>query len=144
MSNEVHTHCHACGIEFCLTRALYKARLHDGGAFYCPNGHGNVFRPSADEKRIAELERRAKVDARVIDEWRERYDDIYAQREELVRALKECPGGCGWHSRKQVPRDPVAMGRGIERVQRDVAEHLVREHGAGRDVAASRELPERT
>lgn len=65
-----------------------------------------------------------------IDELGIALDELHAQREDLVGALKECPGRCGWRSKRQVPRDPVAMGRGIERVKLDVADHLVAAHGA--------------
>jgi hypothetical protein len=129
MSN-VTLDCATCGVEFCLTQGLYRRRKNDGADFYCPNGHSNVFRPTADQTRIAELEQKltraqARND-RLSDDWHE----LYAQREELIGELKECPGRCGWRSRKLIPRDPVAMGRGIERVRTDVAQHLIEEHGA--------------
>jgi hypothetical protein len=134
--------CGNCGVAFCLPTPMYNARVADGGDFSCPNGHVISYRPSKQEKRIAELERELEVQAR----WRRRVDreldDLLATRESLIGALKECPGGCGWRSRKQVPRDPVAMGRGLERVRADVAGHLVLAHGARPEP--TRELEART
>jgi hypothetical protein len=140
--SNVTVDCAECAVEFCLTPSLYQRRRDDGKGFYCPNGHSNVFRPTPDQERIKELEKRLAQRDRVIEDWHKIHDEIYAQREELIRAIKECPGHCGWKSTKQIPRDPVAMGRGIERVRLDVAEHLMTAHG-GAGVAARRELPER-
>lgn len=139
---DVHVDCANCGITFCLTPALYKRRRSDGASFYCPNGHSNVYRPTEDQEKIKELERDLasyKSHVRWLEEDR---DEIYAAREELVGVLKECPYRCGFRSRRQVPRDPVGMGRGIERVQTDLREHLVAEHRA--QIEVQRLLPERT
>jgi hypothetical protein len=125
----VNVPCGVCGVDFCLPGALYDARRSDGGYFYCPNGHRLSYRPSAQEKRIEELERelaRRKGDYRQLVDAQ---DELLAAREELVGALRQCPG-CDWRSRRQIPRDPVAMGRGLERVRQDLAEHLVQAHGA--------------
>lgn len=121
--------CGACGVDFCLPDALYVARRRDGRDFYCPNGHCVSYRPSEDQKRIAALEGELRSWQRYHRHAIERADELFAQREELVGALKQCPG-CDWRSHRQVPRDPVAMGRGLERVRRDLAEHLVEVHGA--------------
>jgi hypothetical protein len=137
----VNVSCANCGVVFCLPDALYEARRRDGGDFYCPNGHCLGYRPTKSEKRIAELEE--ELAARKRD-WRhmlEDRDELLAAREELVGALRQCPG-CDWRSRRQIPRDPVAMGRGLERVRQDLAEHLVAAHGARPEPI--RELVERT
>ena len=143
MVDLVNVSCGVCGIPFCLPRTHQNALERNGRDFHCPNGHVISYRPTADQKRIAELEKEV---ARWDSQWRRRqraFDEVMAQREDLIAALKECPGGCGWRSRRQVQRDPVAMGRGIERVRRDVAEHLVEAHGC-RPIEAQRLLPERT
>ena len=139
MNETTHMHCGECGVAFCMPTSLYQHRRNDGETFYCPNGHPRVFRPTEDQKTIADLEDKLRRRDRSIEHWAERWKECYAGREELIGVLRECPGHCGWKSNKRIPRDPVAMGRGIERVQRDVAEHLVREHGAGRAIA---ELPQ--
>jgi hypothetical protein len=122
--------CGNCGVAFCLPTPMYHARVQDGGDFSCPNGHVISYRPSGEQKRIKALEEEVRFANRRIERDGRAFDEVYATRESLIAAIKECPGGCGWHSRKQVPRDAVAMGRGLERVRLDVAEHLVRVHGA--------------
>ena len=123
--------CGSCGVAFCLPTEMYTARRKDGAWFHCPNGHQIAYRPSENEKRIKALEEEvARRDRRIERDMRE-FGELYAAREELIAELKRCPGHCGWHSRKQVPRDPIAMGRGLERVRLDVVEHLITEHGVG-------------
>ena len=135
-----HMTCGECGVEFCMPTVLYEARRHDGATFYCPNGHGRVFRPTEDQKRIEALEREVRSGRACIDELAAGRRELAAQREELIGLLKECPGRCGWRSRRQVPRDPIGMGRGLERVRLDVAQHLVEVHGAGTVTAEPRLL----
>src|SRR4029077_9140433 len=129
MSNHVDVSCASCGIMFCLPEPLYNARKRDGDSFYCPNGHSLSYRPTEDQKKIKELE--SQLEAR--DRWRERLvtdlNEAFAQREDLLADLKQCPL-CDYRSRRQVPRDPVAMGRGLERVRGDMVEHLTAHHGA--------------
>ena len=133
--------CGNCGVAFCLPTSMYHARVQDGRDFHCPNGHVISYRPSENERRIETLEEEVRRWEQSDRRRSRQYDEIIAQREELIGLLKECPGGCGWRSRRQVPRDQMAMGRGIERVRRDVAEHLVEVHGARPLVL---ELTERT
>lgn len=123
MSDDLHENCCNCGITFCLTRALYEARLSDHRLFYCPNGHAQAYTGKTEqEKRIESLESHIEFLSAANDE-------LYARGEELIGVLKECPvPGCTYRSRKQVARDPVAMGRGIERVRADLFEHMVRDH----------------
>jgi hypothetical protein len=125
----VNVPCGVCGVDFCLPDALYNTRRNDGHYFYCPNGHRLSYRPSAQEKRIEELQRELAGLEGDYRQATERADELLAQREELVGALRQCPG-CDWRSRRQIARDPVAMGRGLERVRQDLAEHLVQAHGA--------------
>jgi hypothetical protein len=136
----VNVDCATCGVVFCLTDVLYRRRKRDGDRFYCPNGHVNVYRPTPDQQRIAELECKLKTEERLSADWRDRWDEIYAQREELLAEVKQCPGRCGWKSTRRIPRDPVAMGRGLERVRIDVANHLVDVHGAQPAMAERRLL----
>ena len=139
----INVECCECGIPFCLTEGLYHARKRDGRSFTCPNGHHQSYRPTEDQKRITELEQRLRNRDRRIDSLVDQYDEVYSQRESLVGVLKECiVPGCMWRSRRQIARDPVHMGRGIERVRRDLIEHLTVDH-AGRSIEQLA-LPERT
>lgn len=140
MTNHVTVDCANCGADICLSTAMYARRRSDGQSFYCPNGHSNHYtpEPTDDQKRIAELEKQLAAMRRLDARWSADREQLYASRDELVTALKQCPGGCGWHSRCQIPRhDEERMRRGIERVRDDVALHLMARHGA---TAQRREL----
>lgn len=132
--DDVDITCCSCGVEFCMPTHLYEQRVKDHGWFYCPNGHQQHFTgKTEEEKKIDRLER-------FVAFLQESNTELHAQREDLIGALKECPvPGCTYRSRRQVPRAPVDMGRGIERVRADLFEHLVRDH-AGR-VPDARQLP---
>jgi hypothetical protein len=134
--------CANCGIDICLKPGTYERRRKDGRDFYCPNGHSNHYppEPTKDQKRIAELEQQNADLKRLRERLMRDHDEIWAAREELIGALKECPGGCGWRSRRQIPRSGAdRMQRGIERVKEDVAMHLVARHGARAERAKERE-----
>lgn len=138
----VNVSCGECGIAFCLPSGFHRQRMDDGQTFSCPNGHRVSYRPSELEKQVAALQKDVREWKSCWEDMRDRYHEVFAAREELIGVLKECPGGCGWRSRRQIPRDPVAMGRGIERVRQDVADHLVQIHGCRAETL--RELPLRT
>lgn len=125
MPGEVQETCCSCGIGFCLPTPLYEARVRDHGRFYCPNGHAQHYLgKTKQEKEIEALE----AQVRQLDRFS---DELFAQREELIGALKECPiPGCSYRSRKQIPRDAHHAGRGVERVKRDLLEHLVGDHAS--------------
>jgi hypothetical protein len=122
--------CANCGVEFWMTDGLERARRRDGSSFYCPNGHSLSYAPTEDQKQIKELEGQLESQRRQHRRLINDYNELWAQREELVADLKVCPLGCGYRSRRQVPRDPVAMGRGLERVRTDMVDHLRVVHGA--------------
>lgn len=52
----VTLHCAGCNIAFCLPQLVYERRLQDGKSFFCPNGHGNEFRPSENAKSRKQVE----------------------------------------------------------------------------------------
>ncbi len=137
--------CANCGVVFGMSDDLHARRRKDGQGFACPNGHSNVYKPTADEEKIAELERTLASSRRSRDDMEAWANDLWAVRENLIGVLKECiVPGCAWRSRKQISRDEVHMGRGIERVRRDLIEHLVHDHGAGGHVADRPRLEQRT
>lgn len=35
--------CFKCGVEFAMPHSYREALYRDGGAFYCPNGHGQHY-----------------------------------------------------------------------------------------------------
>lgn len=53
--------CYKCGVNFQMTVAVYNQRLKNGEAFFCPNGHGQIYsrRKKSEEKlkaRVMQLE----------------------------------------------------------------------------------------
>ena len=45
--------CYRCTIRFYVAVAFYTNRKRDGGKFYCPVGHVQVFAKSEDEQNSA-------------------------------------------------------------------------------------------
>lgn len=46
--------CCSCGVSFALESTFQQERRNNGGNFYCPNGHTQVYR----ESTVKELERK--------------------------------------------------------------------------------------
>jgi hypothetical protein len=44
--------CGACGVRFAMPETLYKSLLASKNTFYCPNGHGRVFRGLTFEQEL--------------------------------------------------------------------------------------------
>ena len=42
--------CCNCGVQFAMSKELYRARLADGKLFYCPNGHPQHYTESVQTK----------------------------------------------------------------------------------------------
>jgi hypothetical protein len=129
--------CATCAVEVHLEDNVERNLRQTGGSFFCPVGHSSVFtkEPTPDQQEIARLKLRLE---RLEGDWH----DVYACREDLIGVVKECPFGCGYRSRRQIPRDSMTMGRGIERAHTDLRQHLIDEHGARGEV--TRQIPERT
>ena len=54
--------CSECGVDFGVPDAFERARREDHRTFWCPNGHGQVFRGKTEaEKLREELERIART-----------------------------------------------------------------------------------
>lgn len=119
-------------------------RTHE--VFYCPAGHPLHFAAKTDaEKEREQLERRvASADAREARLSR-RWTEALEAGEFLAAGARVCPLGCGWTARRQArglwTGDTEALGRYLDRVGGDVAEHLLHEHNATRQPVAL--IPER-
>lgn len=103
-------------------------RTHED--FYCPAGHVQAFRgKTKDQKEIERLERERD---RAWKRVHRLNDDLYDLRENLVRGVQVCPLGCGWHARRQLRwrLDDESIERFLDRVGRDLTDHLIREHNA--------------
>ena len=104
-----------CGHRICLDDHVEKRLRRTGEWFVCPAGHRQHFTPgpTADQKRIAELERQAKFldDAlgNAWDRWQEKDD----QARDARRAARTCP-----------------LCKTVFRTPRHLPEHLADAHGA--------------
>ena len=61
-------YCCNCGIRFDVTDGFYEHRLQDGKTFHCPNGHGQVFTDTCEEKnkRLAAKARELKRENQLL------------------------------------------------------------------------------
>ena len=78
----VNVTCYHCQLVFGMPDAVYAARKRDGAAFYCPNGHGQVFTEATIPKLEREIER---LKTRVSEEGA-RADRNWAVAEGLRRS----------------------------------------------------------
>lgn len=94
-------------------------RTHE--TFYCPAGHSNYFPGKTnEEKRIAQLERRA-------EQWQERYEEALEERDDWKLLAKTCPFGCGYRVLRKYKPESIAA---------TLVFHLIEEHGADWPVLA--------
>lgn len=96
---EVHE-CGKCGIIWGCPEDYLDARRRDGQTFYCPNGHGRVFRETdldRERKRTAQLERRLSAERdtaeRYRDNWERERRSAIAYKGHLTRIRKRIANG---------------------------------------------------
>ena len=53
-------HCYHCGTPFGIESGLQKRFLQEGGTFYCPLGHGQIYAASTVDRLKQELTQAAK------------------------------------------------------------------------------------
>lgn len=96
--------CGKCGITFAMPAKFRSDRLQDGQAFYCPNGHGRVYRDDELDRLRAQLEdsRRATVRAEELRrvalkeaehstiEWRKSKTRLRNLRERVKNGVCPC------------------------------------------------------
>jgi len=107
--------------------------------FYCPAGHQQHFTGKTEQqKRIEQLERELGAAHESQAFWRSRWEESQSVRTQLVHSIQVCPLGCGWHGRRRLAHRPTVadLDRFLDRVGRDLDEHLVREHNATRAPVA--------
>jgi len=80
--------CARCGVVFGISTQLEQRRREDGQAFYCPNGHSNVFKDSELDKTKRELERVRGESQRRL----ERFRDEQAAHDATMRTLSATKG----------------------------------------------------
>jgi hypothetical protein len=141
----VEVTCANCGAAIALHRdhEAHLRRTHE--SFYCPAGHSNYFPgKSKAEKEIERLNRQLQTDERMLADWRDRWEKASWDRKSLAVAVQVCPLGCGHTGTRRLPWQPddEDMHRFLDRVGRDLTEHLTACHNA--TVRPQRLLTERT
>jgi hypothetical protein len=96
--------CGECGVTFAMPACLRTARLTDGKTFYCPNGHGRVFRDTEEARlrRMLEVERQRRERAEELRkaslkeadhnaiEWRKTKTRLRNLRERVKHGVCPC------------------------------------------------------
>jgi len=49
--------CYRCGILFAMPAEIRQRKLREGGDFYCPNGHGQHYAKTTEQRLREQLER---------------------------------------------------------------------------------------
>lgn len=62
--------CYSCGVPFGISETTYRQAKDKGTTFYCPNGHGQVYIESREQK-LKELEKRLKAEEQRANWWKE-------------------------------------------------------------------------
>ena len=80
--------CASCGVVFGMTQELQLRRRTDGGDFFCPNGHANVYKGGTlDQLRKEAI--RAKANA---DQWAAALEGERRTRQDIERSLAATRG----------------------------------------------------
>jgi hypothetical protein len=87
--------CANCNIDFGIGADFEKRRRDDHQTFYCPNGHGNVFKgPSEAEKRAERAERDA--------EWYRARSEAWKDQAEAAERARAAQKGANTKLRKRI------------------------------------------
>jgi hypothetical protein len=121
----------SCATEGCFAvitvHPIEEARLRrTRESFYCPAGHSNYFPGKTEEqKRIEQLERS-------LVRMQDRASAMTGNVWDLLDHAKRCPFDCGWRARRHTKSSLSAyhLGQLMERIDRDVRDHLETTHGA--------------
>lgn len=91
----VEIRCASCGTMFGVSNGLNDLRNADGGLFYCPNGHGQLYGRSV-AKRKEEAEASAAAWEAEAQRLLEVCDGLRDQVAALKRAAAGGPGVSWW------------------------------------------------
>jgi len=107
--------CGRCGVWFAIPERMIAERRKDGETFYCPNGHGRVYRDSEFDQlrdRAVQARRRAEQLQREKDQL---VNDLLDQVKLHKRVLRRVHGGVCPH---------------CNRTFQNLQEHVARQHPA--------------
>jgi hypothetical protein len=88
--------CSHCGVTYGLDEAYRNRRTGDGGTWYCPNGHGQVYRETDKMRLEREREARRRVENEAHfwrEQERERGRQLAAQKGVTTRLKRRADAG---------------------------------------------------
>lgn len=83
--------CYFCGTPFGMSETLYQtAQRKQGHAFYCPNGHGQIFSETTDAKLAKVRDEAERLKRRLADaeRWEREADERAKVAERSLAATK--------------------------------------------------------
>lgn len=109
----VAMHCGECDITFAVPDSFKEERLNSGQAWYCPNGHGRVFKETEADR----LRRRL----RSLEATNTHLEDQRAAAERQARAYKG-------HATRLKKRAAAGVCPCCDRSFQNVARHMASQH----------------
>jgi hypothetical protein len=80
--------CASCNIDFGIGRNFETARREDHATFYCPNGHGNVYKGDSEAEKLRKEVERMKVRERLARDSERFYRDQAAASRRSAAAVR--------------------------------------------------------
>lgn len=118
--------CYACGVQFCMTTALYQQRSSDHGTFYCPNGHGQHYagKTSVEKERDAlkaqlQREQAARESAERSRKW----------AESRAKGVNIAAGKAKAKANRLIARVHAGVCPDCNRTFKQLAAHMKTKHG---------------
>ena len=89
----VDVDCCKCGITFCVPHGFDRQRLKDKKSFYCPNGHGQIYKGESDAKKVERLQQRLEWKQSEVDRSKKYVSGILGQKTKMENRVRKglCP-----------------------------------------------------
>lgn len=85
--------CCACGVTFAFPQRLHKECMSTGKAFYCPNGHSQVYREREEVRLSKQLQIEQSRYKQLEMQFTSVQDQLQATKRELQRHEKRVANG---------------------------------------------------
>lgn len=87
------TDCYKCGVEFAMPDNLLRQFQHNGGTFYCPNGHGQIFAKSEVQRLREKLDEQTRAATRMADRAASAEASEQKAQRKITRIMKRTHAG---------------------------------------------------
>lgn len=120
--------CYLCGTPFAMPSTLRKERLADHRAFYCPNGHGQVYTGETEAQKLAKQLKAKQDELGREKHWREQSEEH--ARDLAKRVVHERARVNGYKGAIARTKNRVAKGQCpcCSHKFKDLKTHMVTEH----------------